>query len=456
MPIPKYPYNLAIIDRVSNFSDDIESSTRGDEEFPIMSVSKSFCGTVCTLMAIDGKFGDNGINATLDEILEKAQNTYPERLEKITKYREMLEKSGFSNVKLCEVLNHTAGIADDHETEFQSYKDKTALEFFNDKLSGGTKPLNKGEYSYSNNGYALAEEIINLTSDTGSYREELQTRIIDKLDLEHTKPLTESENAQDKVGKAVFLPGHKMGERTIEKRLIARADQIHPLGQMPTSAAGLCSSINDMEKYSLELSKLITGQDNSFTEQTRKAAEIYRNSYHNCFENEGGGGYSLGVCLVPNEKGNLTINHRGGFDTNSSMMRVETPCDFNDFLARKETKFQDSEVETKIFMQQHDCLTANLILPKSSHLKGKMNKFIEGSYLDEKGVINSKKIIDDFPSFESIDRVIEEKSKPNFIETIILKNKKAKEAEDVDVSWTKRVEKTDLKSSYKTTDDIGR
>lgn len=472
MPLPKYPSNLEIIDRVSNFEDDHESRIRYDEEFPIMSVSKSFCGVVCVLMSIDGEFGENGIETTLEEILEKAKNTYPERTEKITSYLEMLSKTGFSDAKMSQLLNHTAGIADDYETQFQSYKNKETLEFFNDKLSGGSKPIKRGEYNYSNNGYALVEEIVNLASSSGSYKQELQDKIINKLDLSHTKILTDSEDAKNKVGEAVFLPGHKMGSREIEEPIIAKANEVHPLGQMPVAAAGLCSSINDIEKYSLELAKLITGQENSFTnqvdienvaEKNKMAAKIYRNSYHNCFESEGGGDYSLGICLVPNEKQNLVINHRGGFDTNASMMRLETNCSFGDFLQEKEIRFQDSEIESKVFMQQHDCLTANLILPKSATIKDEMREFIKENYLDENGVINSKKIIEDFPSFNSIDKLVEELSKnkvdsntknsldenleveeklrSKFFEEIIMKNKKAKEAEDVELSWVKRVEK---------------
>ena len=76
--------------------------------------------------------------------------------------------------------------------------------------------------------------------------------------------------------------------------------------------------------------------------------------------------------------------------------------------------FENSNLETKIFMQQHDCLTANLILPKSYN-KVAINKFLQENYLDENGIIDSKKIITDFPSFDKIDELISKQQKVDLV-----------------------------------------
>ncbi len=63
----KYP-GLSVLERVT-------SSDLADHNipFPIASISKSFCGALCALMATDNKFGDKGIDSTLQEVLEAAK-----------------------------------------------------------------------------------------------------------------------------------------------------------------------------------------------------------------------------------------------------------------------------------------------------------------------------------------------------------------------------------------------
>jgi len=87
------------------------SSTLEEREtpFPIASVSKSFCGAVCALMAVDRKFGDSGIDATLEEVLQSSKTKYPDRAENIDQYLKMLENRGFLDVKISELLNHRSG-----------------------------------------------------------------------------------------------------------------------------------------------------------------------------------------------------------------------------------------------------------------------------------------------------------------------------------------------------------
>ncbi len=79
-PTPKFPHNLAVVDRVDSSS----AGADRDKQFPIMSISKSCCGAVSTLMAVDGKFGDKKLDATLEEVLTvaaKAHSNNPARLQ---------------------------------------------------------------------------------------------------------------------------------------------------------------------------------------------------------------------------------------------------------------------------------------------------------------------------------------------------------------------------------------
>ncbi len=327
---PKYPENLAIIDRVRS-DEEVESH---NEAFPIMSISKTFCGVISTLMAVSGKFGDEGVDTTLSEALLKAQENYPERSDKISGYLRMLRNKGLSNVKISEILTHTSGIDDDRDTIFDAYKNETALKFFENKLSGVREDF-VGKYHYSNDGYTLMEKIINLASDSGNYHQELQDKIFDKLDLRNTKPVIESPSAQEKFGPTIFLPGHKIGSTTIENHTIIRADKDHPLGQIPLASAGLCSTINDLKKYSVELLKFIVGKENVFTDKTTEVAEIY--SKH--LTERANGFYSIGICFIPSDEGNFTIFHGGGFNTNKSWMELETPCKFDDFKEGKKIDF---------------------------------------------------------------------------------------------------------------------
>jgi CubicO group peptidase (beta-lactamase class C family) len=126
-PTPKFPHNPAAADRVSSSS----TGADRDRQFPIMSISKSFCGAVSALMAIDGKFGDKGLDATLEEVLAMAEAAHPEdhkRLEQISQYRQMLTEKGITDVRLSELLNHTSGIRVS-ESEPAAYKGQPISKF---------------------------------------------------------------------------------------------------------------------------------------------------------------------------------------------------------------------------------------------------------------------------------------------------------------------------------------
>jgi CubicO group peptidase (beta-lactamase class C family) len=226
---PKFPHNIYVIDQV-------DSSSTGedrDREFPIMSISKSFCGAVSALMAVDGKFGSNGIDATISEALTAAISNYPERQERIGQYLQMLEGKGFGDISLSELLTHRSGIIE-AKSEPAAYKDRPVLEFISEKLSMGT---GRGNGAYLNSGFTLMEEIINLSSDAGDagYENELKVRIFDKCELTKTGDLHKSEEALARVGQVALAPGMKIPMKDEVSQVFQEYGfaENEPLGRVP-------------------------------------------------------------------------------------------------------------------------------------------------------------------------------------------------------------------------------
>jgi CubicO group peptidase (beta-lactamase class C family) len=222
---PKFPDNLAILERA-----DLQSSPADRQKvFPIMSISKSFFGATCALMAVDGEFGEKGIDATLSEVLERAKSQHPNRREQIEAYQQLLRDKDFADVTVAEMLSHRSGFCDASEVKFGDYKGRSRLEFFREQMD--RREFRRGEFHYSNEGFTLMEEILNLSSKTGSYEQELQNRILKPLGLVNTGSLYLSPEAMARVGEAVYLQGSEHPIRkvkleaaiaTFEKRL---ADQ---------------------------------------------------------------------------------------------------------------------------------------------------------------------------------------------------------------------------------------
>ncbi len=344
----KFPHNISVVDQVDSSS----IGSDRDREFPIMSISKSFCGAVSALMAVDDKFGSNGIDATISEALTAAAQNYPERQERIRKYLQMLEGKGFSNIMLSELLTHRSGIIE-AKSEPAEYKDRPVSEFIFEKLSMGT---GRGKGAYFNSGFALMEEIINLASDSG-YENELKTRIFDKCELTKTGDLHKSEEALARVGQVVLAPGMKIPMKDEVSQVFQEYDfaENEPLGRVPLSAGGLSSTVNDMEKYSVELAKMIVGQAGVLTaglreEKVQKIKEIYISSA----DREMGGtakegdSYSFGVEMHPQKDGTFVVQHGGNFAANAGMMSVIVSADRREF-------------SPTISMNESDYLTQTLV-----------------------------------------------------------------------------------------------
>ncbi len=328
---PKFPHNISVIDQV-------DSSSTGedrDREFPIMSISKSFCGAVSALMAVDGKFGSNGIDATISEALTAAISNYPERQERIEQYLQMLEDKGLGDIRLSELLTHRSGIIET-KSEPAAYKDRPVSEFISEKLSMGT---GRGKYAYFNSGFTLMEEIINLTSDSG-YENELKVRIFDKCELSKTGDLHKSEEALARVGQVVLAPGMNIPMKDEVSQVFQEYDfeKNEPLGRVSLSAGGLSSTVNDMEKYSVELTKMIVGQPSALTagleeEKAQKIKEIYISSADKKIGETAkeSDSYSFGVEIHVQKDGTFVVQHGGNFAANAGMMSVTASVDRREF-----------------------------------------------------------------------------------------------------------------------------
>jgi len=380
--VTKYS-GLSTVERVALDSDEGARNT----PFPIASISKSFCGAVCALMAVDGKFGKMGIDSTLQEVLIDAKSQHPDRAEKIGKYLKMLEHRGFSDVKISELLTHQSGCRDADHLAPSSCINQTPLEFFSDHLERGK--CERGKYRYSNVGYTLVEEIVNLVSDKGGYKQELQERIIAKLGLKNTGLLEDpldpkSQVADLHVGRAVFIIGSKEGPHS-DKLIAAHtefpANYTTPLGPVHASCGGLYSSVNDLEKVFEELGKAVAGQANSLTDNPEAVSELYRRGLR------GSSNYSLGVKFVgvESEGGQkCVIENDGLFPGNYASAKVLMPFSFDQFRSDAVIELEAGQkLKTNIFMTKFDYTVSSHFTEKAEAIPTAMLKEFVNSRLDD-------------------------------------------------------------------------
>jgi hypothetical protein len=296
-------------------------------------------------MAVDGDFGENGINATLAEVLQQARGQYPQRLGEIELYEKMLQEKGISDIKIYELLNHASGIKEG-EAAASAYKDKTSLQFFVDKLE---QAADRGAWRYNNAAYMLLGEIIGLSSKSGSYKSELQARVLEPLQLTQTTEIYDSPEALLRVSRVDSIAG-TFGHNGL---LVKEAQSYSPLdadafGRVPLAAGGLCSNIDDMEKYATALGLVVVGRDNPLTaamsvKKKQKVAEIYQ-------QVRAQNGYSLGI-FIETHPDKTVIHHGGGFPANSSNMAVEVFVDL------------EAQPQVDIFMRQENYIAALLLNP---------------------------------------------------------------------------------------------
>ena len=394
--IPLFKKDLSIISAVNSASQE-----NRDAEYPIMSISKSFCGALSALMAVDGKFGINNINATLLEALETAKRAHPARIAAIEKYEALILKKNFGGIKISELLSHRAGVSEKMDNWYQNIDEQKylnkPLEFFDAELS-----LKSKAYKYSNSSYHMMEELISLCADSGSYYAELKNRILDPLELSHTKLIVESAEAQARTSDMKFIEGvmsdDGVATQTKKYKTIGQYPQQCTI---PIAAGGLCSSVNDLEKYSAELAKMICGLPNGICADAEKNAALY--SYY-CQARALGNqvqmadastsaemryaatNYSLGVMLGENANGHLSVKHNGGYTANYSGMEVEMPFSLDDFLAGRVSLPEGQAPKINIEMQQMDTVARHslLTLVDYAYLKLMASHFISKSSEEEK------------------------------------------------------------------------
>jgi len=374
----KYPKDLSIINKVS--SELPADSTERDLEFPIMSVSKSFCGLVSALMAAEEKFGRNEINATLFEALEAAKAAHPERTAAIEEYRKVMDEKGFGDVKISELLSHRGGVVEkfdnwDENVESKKYKDRP-MDFFRENLVSRSR-----EWRYSNAGYHMMEELINLCSDEGSYAKEVQNRITSPLGMTHTKSIYDSPEAQGRVSNIKHIQGimNDNGEKSPKS---LEYDMLHYQQQtyVNLSLGGVCSSVNDMKKYSDELGKIIFRLPNALADEavTKKVNSFYRDARDlgkqgaiagastTSDSREAASHYSLGVNIFEKD-GKCVVSHHGGYVGNHSDMQIEVPLTLDQFNSGNAVLPEGQEVKSTMLMQQMDSVARHSLLTMTDH-----------------------------------------------------------------------------------------
>jgi len=266
------PNELATIFETNSSSSEIDKAKEGW----IMSVSKTFCGATAALMAADEKFGENKMNATLLDVLNEAEKNHPDRSGVIGQYRDMVLKKECGSVTMSQLLSHRSGLTqgDDYFTPGKL----SNLEVYNNSEILNFKESKRGNvFSYCNPGFILAEDMMNLVSDSDKgYYEELENRIIKPLGLKHTKSIYESEESKKAASEIVKIEGVVYDWGVKSKDTI----RLNPLetnqkGRIALSEGGLCSSVGDLETFYGELSKLACGIPNLLQKDSTKTGEIH-------------------------------------------------------------------------------------------------------------------------------------------------------------------------------------
>lgn len=385
--MPKYQ-DLSTI-----FEANLESSP-GDREKQgwIMSISKSICGMTTALMAADGDFGEKEIDATLSEILQHSYDKYPDRRDKISQYLLMLQKKGYENIKISQLASHRAGLVakSDYFTTNPRYN-LDVLGFFNgDEIDFNAENVGTTWY-YSNPGFMLLEEILNIASQTGSYYLELQERVLRPLGLQNTKSIYDSTEAMKCASNIVRIKDVQYFGFMTKQDLIYSPLHFKQTGTVSLTEGGLSSTINDLEIISEQLTNLILGLPNRLVgdlEKLKKINGYYTGIYEkseNCIilkpshpdKTYAANHYSLGVYLEAiDENGErvqsrqkpqakLRIRHGGEFTGNKANMKIDTNVSIEDF--RLHQCSQELRVDTDLFIRQQDILVKHSLLPYVGH-----------------------------------------------------------------------------------------
>lgn len=447
---PKYPSHSLATKVIKYNSQDKDIDTKEyDTLYPIGSISKSFCGVTCALMATDSQFGNNGLNTTLKEILEKAQtlSQNKNKQKKIENYLKLLEKKNIKDVKIKEILTHTSGITTSYDnetskkfrTEIYENENKiiSPLEYFNSEafLGEGEERKKSGSYEYSNDAYFLLEEVLNFISENGSFYEECKKRVIEKLNLSKTKDIEELNEEESKtVQKFAVFPDDdyaRMGDWD-DRIYTFKNNKRAPMGKTPIFSGGLCSTINNLKIYTEELGKLYMDLSNKLAdkETTKKISAMF---LEDCFEKtKEVKYYGYGLWATKDEKGNYSFSHEGSlsgtnwcfvkvsFDQNKTVEKVYCKLWLCNAIARrleerlteKSIKFIKNKITSEKNEEPKELNThERKIYKKLYQISGRngprtiVEKQIFDSYYTKEGLIDEEKLLEDFKDTKEINRI---------------------------------------------------
>ena len=161
---PKYPNNI-FTTRKTSHKDEPDNNI-----YQIASVSKSFTGMLANLMAQDGKFGNDGLQAKLVDLFNNKTNAEGKEIATI------LKNKGFENITIAQVLNHTSGIG------IINYKSIATNIKRSEKIIAGERAMSDTEFlkeelpdkenhwkqpfGYANEGFFLFQKLVDLMLTT--------------------------------------------------------------------------------------------------------------------------------------------------------------------------------------------------------------------------------------------------------------------------------------------------
>ena len=414
------PNKLATILEVNSSSSEADKAKEGW----IMSVSKTFCGVTAALMAADGSFGENKMNASLLDVLNEAQRTHPERSESIEQYRDMILRKGCEQITISQILSHRSGLI--QGGGYFAPGNRSRLEIYNDSALLSFNPSKRGSvFSYCNPAFVLAEDLMGLVTDSDKgYLGELENRVIKPLGLSHTKSIYDSEESKKIAGEIVKIEGviydYGVASEKTERRNPLWGTQ---KGMAALSEGGLCSSVGDLETVYGELSKLACGMPNLLQTDPIKTREIhgfYLDAYQageSCASDAQyelsmycAKHYSLGIIIeAVDEKGSVVpsrgnedrttirFQHIGNQPGNDAAVSAAMPFSFAEFSSSRSSELRDVSPTLKASISQKDVfakdslltiVSCDYIAKMDEYFSGKCDKETDKSYndVDEKGV----------------------------------------------------------------------
>lgn len=248
----KQPISLAVgkIDKNSD-ADNLPKDTI----YQIGSSSKSFVAVVALQMEAEGLFGQKGLDISIGELLHD---------------KGLAESSvwiyKWNKITLRELLNHTSGIpdyTDDKFTEFsEMYLKYPYRQVYSNEIIKlmADEPIDfsagKG-WHYSNTGYVILGEIIAIITKS-SIKQQIISRVIDKLALTHTYYITNIESHEISPSQIKLLMSGYINDDQFKKFSLFKDDNnpvhsgvnIVPFSLSWANAAGsIISDTIDMNKY---------------------------------------------------------------------------------------------------------------------------------------------------------------------------------------------------------------